>query len=408
MSLVSKSFSDIVTFSRSSNATRIGPTGRVEYAPHNLATYSEQFDNAAWIVNNATITANAVLSPSGTVTADKITEDTSNTDHKVRQAVTFTSVPQTYSAYLKAAERTCGALQIYDGSTLFGYIFDLSTGTLGSRVSGSSTSVTGSITSVGNGWYRCAITFTPAAAGGQFNVGIASNTTTVTYTGDGTSGIYLWGAQLSVGPYPLDYTPTTSAAVYGPRFDYDPVTLAARGLLVEESRTNLLLYSEQFDNAAWDKVDSTITSNSVASPDGTISADTLTQSATGVARVRQIQTLTSSQPYTLSCFAKAGTSNYIALIYSETNWECYAKVNLATGAIVEAGNFFGRSTYLSSSITALANGWYRITLSFNAAAGAATDYVHLNVTNSASWSSSTNPSDTTSAGSVYIWGAQCE
>ena len=51
------------------------------------------------------------------------------------------------------------------------------------------------------------------------------------------------------------------AAIDAPRFDYNPVTLAAKGLLTEEQRTNSVLYSEQFDNAAWTKVATTVSAN---------------------------------------------------------------------------------------------------------------------------------------------------
>ena len=59
-----------------------------------------------------------------------------------------------------------------------------------------------------------------------------------------------------------------------PRIDFDPVTLACKGLLVEEQRTNLLTYSEQFDNAAWAKVGTcAVSANAISAPDGTVSAD---------------------------------------------------------------------------------------------------------------------------------------
>jgi hypothetical protein len=64
-----------------------------------------------------------------------------------------------------------------------------------------------------------------------------------------------------------------------PRFDYDPVTLQPKGLLIEEQRTNLLTYSEQFDNAAWAKltggtgVAPVVTANAAVAPNGTTTAD---------------------------------------------------------------------------------------------------------------------------------------
>ena len=64
-----------------------------------------------------------------------------------------------------------------------------------------------------------------------------------------------------------------SAAINAPRFDFDPVTLAPLGFLIEEQRVNLLLYSAEFDNAAWAKTNTTITANATTSPDGTANAD---------------------------------------------------------------------------------------------------------------------------------------
>jgi hypothetical protein len=381
MGLTSKAFSDIITFSRASNATRIGPDGKVAYAPHNLVTYSEDFSNAAWITNNSTISSNVLASPGGTVTADRLTEDTNNTDHKVRQTFTFTAIPHTYSVYVKAAERTCVALQAYDGSTLFGYIFNLATGELGSRVSGSSTSVTGAITSVGSGWYRCSITFTPAAAAGQVNVGLASNTTTISYTGDGTSGAYLWGAQVSRGSIPGDYTLTTSAAVYGPRFDYDPVTLAAKGLLIEEQRTNLFTYSEAFDNAAWAKSNATVSANASTAPDGTVTADQITYS--GSSYIAGGCTVTASASTTYSVYAKAGTCTIIRLREA---------FYFGTAAIFDLSS--GTLTGGSGTIQPAGNGWYRCSITIAYGVGQ-TNGSFIYDTNSVS-------------GTLSLWGAQAE
>ena len=84
------------------------------------------------------------------------------------------------------------------------------------------------------------------------------------------------------------------AATNEPRYDYDPVTLAMRGILIEEARSNLLLYSNYFDNAvSWNKTTSTIASNAAISPDGTMSASFMTATAGG-GRVTQIAAATAT------------------------------------------------------------------------------------------------------------------
>lgn len=69
------------------------------------------------------------------------------------------------------------------------------------------------------------------------------------------------------------------AASGAARFDYDPVTLAAKGLLIEEARTNRVLHSADFSNAAWVKTNVTVTANNTTGPFGTATADLLTASA---------------------------------------------------------------------------------------------------------------------------------
>lgn len=245
MALVQKSFSEIITFSRASNATRFAPDGVLQYAPHNLLTYSEQFDNASgWTSTRASVSANATTAPTGTSVADKIVEDTtaSNTHLTFSANVSVsTATVYTYSVYAKAAGRTWFNMQIGTGVGAYGAnvpfcYFNLS----GAGAVGASGFGTGSITDVGNGWYRCVVvaTATTSASTTNMRIKLASANSTDSYTGDGTSGIFVWGAQLAVGPYPLDYTPTTTAVVYGPRFDYNPTTLAPLGLLIEEQRTN--------------------------------------------------------------------------------------------------------------------------------------------------------------------------
>ena len=136
-------------------------------------------------------------------------------------------------------------LNIWDGTTSWKRYFNLLTGSVGSG-----SSPNHSISSIGFGWYRCSITVTPAIGTGQnSSFYVAQSDNVISYTGDGTSGIYIFGAQLSdsasLDPYVYNFgAAPTSSAYYGPRFDYDPVTLAPKGLLIEEQRINILLNSD--------------------------------------------------------------------------------------------------------------------------------------------------------------------
>lgn len=96
-----------------------------------------------------------------------------------------------------------------------------------------------------------------------------------------------------------------------PRFDYDPVTLSCKGLLIEESRTNLIEHSNDFTQ--WINANVTITANDQLSPDGTQNADKLEAAAADSALVYQVP-VTSGQTYTYSIYLKAPASTAINLI----------------------------------------------------------------------------------------------
>jgi hypothetical protein len=191
----------------------------IENATTNLLLQSQDFDNASyWSKTRTTITANAVLAPDNTTTADKLIEDTTaSSSHYISQNQTLTAnLFYTMSVYAKAAERSRIVLRVGNsgswvaGSAAVG--FDLSTGILFS-VSGDSTS-SGTIQPVGNGWYRCSITaqFGATTTSGGLVINLDDGTG-ITYTGNGTSGVYIWGSQLEAGSTISSYIKTTTAAV---------------------------------------------------------------------------------------------------------------------------------------------------------------------------------------------------
>lgn len=137
-------------------------------------------------------------------------------------------------------------------------------------------------------------------------------------------------------------------------------TAASRPVL--SARVNLLTYTEQLDNAAWSKQNTSVTANATTAPDGTLTADLVTSSNISCNVRQTTATIAAGTSYQTSVALKRSDNDWVQLYHSDgvTNAFWYY-VNLATGAI---GNFgsVGTVSNTSSSITDLGNGWYRVTL----------------------------------------------
>jgi hypothetical protein len=183
----------------------------IEEQRTNLILRSEEFDNASWTKARATITANTVVAPDGTLTGDKLVANTDSNTHNLQQGATVVaSSTNTVSVYMKAGEYTWGSITVNNGSTFPSGYYNLATGVVGSFVSGAS----GSIQSVGNGWYRCTMTFTMASGTTPtIFIVIAEDDNDQIFAGNGFSGLYIWGAQLEAGAFPTSYIPTVASQV---------------------------------------------------------------------------------------------------------------------------------------------------------------------------------------------------
>ena len=234
------------TFTRGSVATRINAQGLIENVasgqsrlnyplidgvqkgcPHhilepartNIFTYSEQLNNSDWIKDDITVTSNLIISPTGSLNADKIVENTSSSVHSIAQSKGGAGVFTYTSSVFAKTSNNDRYLQIWIGNTINAAVwvrFDLDNGiiTQDNGISGTGYSINSSkIEYYGNGWYRCSFSVNKINTTGtntvqfrlsQISTGAESNV----YTGNGTSGVYLWGAQLEVGSYTTSYIPT--------------------------------------------------------------------------------------------------------------------------------------------------------------------------------------------------------
>ena len=396
-----------VTHRRSSSATYVDSNKTIKTATTNYFEASEGFGAASsWNkgVLRGTVTDDAATAPDGTNTATLLVENTTTNGRYLANSSSFVS-GTTYTV-------SCWAKQ-YTTNRHFGFVFvtaafgenkvatfDLTNGTATHGGGG-----TARIEAYPNGWYRCSLTHTAtdtASAAVQLRLTDSATTATSNYTGDGASGIYVWGAQLEQSSNVGEYVKTTGTISSAPRFDHDPTTGESLGLLVEQSRQNFVTYSEDFTE--WTNTNTTdAIDTSITAPDGTNTATKITDDSTDAAHnVKLSFTTDSSDTFTASCFVKQGDfSHFIMVLRMAANSEnVYAKFDFDNPS---NNTTFGGGTNKSQTVTEYPNGWYHIsfTSSFGAAVTSVIPHIHLTASNGAtSYSGSGNYN--------YIWGAQLE
>ncbi len=391
-----------ITFTRASTATFYGT--QTAKAEENLLLQSQDFTTTWSVISGVSVTANSTTAPDGTTTADTLVGNGTSSIKRVAQNATPGGVC-VFSCFVKKDTNDFVQFYFSGDSTSFAN-FNVSTGAVGTTGG----TVTASIVDAGNGWYRCiAVNTSTAVTTVAINL-IDSSSAARAQTTTLSTSVFLWGAQLEQRSAVSAYTATTTqpitnyipvlqtAASGVPRFEHNPITFESLGLEIEEQRTNLLVRSEEFDNASWTKSNATITANTIVSPDGTLDGDKLVEDATtNEHNLRQVSVVvTSSTAYTATVYAKAAERTTFRLLCSTTGPStgfAGGLFNLSAGTASVAGT-------ATVSIQSVGNGWYRcqVTVTSGASQTAMEFRVQLQ--------SGSYAGDGYSG--LYIWGAQLE
>lgn len=187
-----------------------------------------------------------------------------------------------------------------------------------------------------------------------------------------------------------------------PRFDYDPVTLIRKGLLVEEARTNLMKQSDSFDvGVTWSVSGTSVSADVVTSPANTLTGDKLiASSVSGGHRLIQLLDTGAATNHTFSLYVKKAEYSWFFLGYDEAgtgtqNRQYFNADTIAKGGIT--------GTVVSSSIVDAGNGWVRAQVTFSVTQ-TTTSYFAIGLATADGTASFTG----NGINGIYIWGAQLE
>ena len=231
--------SDTGTFSRASTATYYNSSGiitlaainerRISFNPSDLTAASSEliegaatntilqsssFENVVWSKSNLSVLSDLSSDPAGTTTTDLIVENVGGGAKTILQnaLAVVNGLTYTYSVYARIGARQYMYMVLDPTRFSAGNVyFDLING-----ISVNSGSVSSSVQALPNGWYRCAVTATATSSGTGFVASVSPSITlgdSGSYTGDGSTSISLFGAQLEIGTSTTSYIATTTVSV---------------------------------------------------------------------------------------------------------------------------------------------------------------------------------------------------
>ena len=434
-----------ITFTRASTATRVNERGlietvasgvpRIDHDPitlaclgllpeeqrTNLLTYSEDFNTGSFWQTSKSVSQS--VSPAGSVGVVKLVENTSSNNHNASTPVSVASgATYCFSVFVKAVERTAASIDLNSNNSAFtqaGAVYNLTTGAL---LGTSGTPTAHGCIPLGNGWFRLWITGVATATATAYPSIGSSIGASYSYAGDGSSGIYIWGAQIEAGATPSAYIPSSvthtgraSTATYigsngliqtaasgAARYSYNPLNLAAApALLLEAAATNLLTRSGEVGGTDWAITSTTSTAPGATAPDGAATARLISDTSGSVAGwVDQYITVADdSSTYVLSMYVKAGTSAQSSMrAYLVGGSSAFANgarldYNWSTGVATTSFDAVG------GGVIDVGNGWKRLYV-----------LIKNNSTGNTSFVARLLPDNSSvgATGNCYAWGAQVE
>jgi hypothetical protein len=374
----------------------------VEESRQNLLEYSEDISQWSSITGGSpTITPNADTAPDGTNTATLI-ENTGTTGY-IGDATAYTSgTTYTFSGYFKANDGDKVAILLYSSGATSGFwnsetfnvatTFDLTNGTF-TAFAGAVAPTTSTITDAGNGWWRCSITATATSNSSGANQLIRNMS-------GGTEGIYVWGYQIEAGSFPTSYIPTTGATATRAA---DVASISGSNFGV--SRTNLLLRSEEFDNASWGvKTNLSVSANAVTAPNGTLTADKLVENSANAEHFipQTVYGLNLANVHAFSVYLKSAERSHARVRLGASGNFVDVVINLSTGGL-DTPETGGTGSAPIANATSVGDGWFRVSISGTNLGVSGQLVANVTIHNGTTTS---YQGDGTSG--IYIWGAQLE
>lgn len=364
--------------------------GSISRANTQLYRYTTNWNRSFWNTNqtnsnNTVLLTSATTAPDGSLTAYKFVANTGvdpnlgnsgllvqqNGYGQITQGLVYTQ-----SLFFKPAE--FNTLRIRNNAD--GSIYDFVAGTTPVATSGV---LRPQLQNVGNEWYRASWSFVAQSIGG--GGGRSDNWSyRLANTGDGTSGIYIWGPQLQLGntlsPFIATSASNTAINIFNTRTDnlgdvltindFDEVTY------YNPQNKNLLDATTYFGDAStsytnyWRFADGTLIAYATGTldPIGSYSSTLCTQDTATSEHYIECYNIPrlkdTTIPYTWSVYLKNNGNPAVAvgLFESVTSNYSFITINLLTGVL---SNQFGGGTanYVGSSVSDVGNGWYRVSIS---------------------------------------------